>query len=40
MTKKFLYVITINEKRGHEIKREQGGVYGRVWREKVEEEMK
>lgn len=27
-----MYVMTINEKRGHEFGREQGGAYVRVWR--------
>jgi hypothetical protein len=29
-----MYVITINEKQGHEFEREQEGVYGNVWKEK------
>lgn len=28
--------ITINEERGHEVERKQGGVYGRAWREERE----
>lgn len=31
-----MYVITMNEKRGLEFEREQGRVYGRVWREAKE----
>lgn len=31
-----MYVITMNEKRGLEFEREQGQVYGRVWREAKE----
>ena len=27
----YMDVTTINEKRSHEFKQEQGGVYGRVW---------
>lgn len=30
---------TINEKRGHEFAREQGEVYGRIWREEREGRM-
>jgi hypothetical protein len=31
-----MYVRTNNEKRGHEFESMQGGVYGRVWRDKGE----
>jgi hypothetical protein len=31
-----LHVITISEKRGHDFKRQQEGVYGSVWREESE----
>lgn len=29
-----IQVTTINEKRGREFEKEQGGAYGRVWKEK------
>lgn len=29
-----MYMITINEMRGHEYEREKTGVYGRAWRKK------
>lgn len=32
-----MHVITTNEKRGHELEREQGGVYGRRWSEETED---
>lgn len=31
-TRKYLHVITIHVKRGHEFERVHGGVHGRVWR--------
>lgn len=32
-----MHIITINERRGHEFEREQGKVYGRIWKEVREE---
>lgn len=34
------HVKIMNEKKAHGFLRDQRGVYGRVWREEVEEEMK
>lgn len=30
----YMHVKTINDKGGHELERDQGGVYRKVWREK------
>lgn len=35
----YMFVTTINEKRGHEFKRKQGKVYGRIWKEERKGEM-
>lgn len=35
--KTYRHVITTNQKRGHELEREQGGVYGRRWSEETED---
>lgn len=32
-----MYIATINVKRGHKSEREQRRVYGRVWKEEMEE---
>jgi len=32
-------ITILNERSGHEFEREQGGIYGRGWREEREEEM-
>lgn len=31
-----VYITTMNEKRSHKVDSEQGVVYGRVWRKKME----
>lgn len=35
-TYKHLHKITISEKRGYELEGEQGGIYGKSWREERE----
>lgn len=32
----YMYVATSNDRRGHEFEREQGGLYGRLWRKEKE----
>lgn len=31
-----MFMITVNEKRSYKLELEQGGIYGRVWREEGE----